>query len=84
MLSTPSWRNKRLLTEDDTVQTFSWPYDTGALINEMKYVAEIVELYEKVQQPTELAGYFAVDMSFEDAFIDSHEALVALLDRVTT
>ena len=42
VLKTSSWSNKRLLKQDDTLQTFSWPYDTGALINEMKHVSEIV------------------------------------------
>lgn len=82
VLNAPSWGSKRLLTQDDTLQTFSWPYDTGALINEMKLVSEILELYEKVQQPTDMAGYFAMTMHFEDAFIDSHEFLVELLDRL--
>ena len=42
VLKAPSWRSKRLLTQDETLQTFSWPYDTGAFINEMKHVSEIV------------------------------------------
>ena len=79
VLNTPSWRSKRLLTQDDTLQTFSWPYDTGALIIEMKHMSGIIELYEKVQQPTDMTGYFAMPMHFEDAFIDSHEFLVELL-----
>ena len=82
VLSAPSWRSKRLLTQDDTVQTFSWPFDTAALINEMKLVSEIQELYEHVQQPTDLPGYFAMPMQFEDAFVDSHAFLLELLDRL--
>ena len=31
-----------LLGQDETLQIFSWPYDTGALINEMKHMSEIV------------------------------------------
>ena len=84
VLNPPSWRSKRLLVNDDNVQTFSWPYDTEALICEINKLSELQELHEKVQQPTELAGYFVVPMLFEDAFIDSHDALVELLDRVTT
>jgi hypothetical protein len=42
VLKTTSWSNKRLLRQDETLQTFSWPHDTGALINEMKLVSEIV------------------------------------------
>jgi hypothetical protein len=84
VLNQPSWRSKRLLVNDDNVQTFSWPYDTEALICEINKLSELHELHEKVQQPTELAGYFVVPMLFEDAFIDSHDALVELLDRVTT
>ncbi len=72
-----------MLRQDETLKTFSWHHDTGALINEMKLVAEIADLHEKVQQPTELVGYFQVPMQFQDAFIDSHEFLVDLLDRVT-
>ena len=83
VLKTSSWSNKRLLRQDETLQTFSWPYDTGALINEMKHVSEIAELYEKVQEPTELAGYFVMPMHFQDAFIDSHDFLIDLLDRLT-
>jgi len=52
-------------------------------MEEMEHVADIQDLYEKVQEPTELAGYFAVPMQFQDAFIDSHEFLVDLMDRVT-
>ena len=83
VLKTSSWSNKRLLRLDETLQSFSWPYDTGALINELKHVSEIAELYEKVQEPTELAGYFVVPMHFQDAFIDSHDFLIDLLDRLT-
>jgi hypothetical protein len=83
VLKTSSWSNKRLLRQDDTVQSFAWPYDTAALIEELQHISEICDLYEKVQEPTELAGYFAVPMHFQDAFIDSHEFLVDLLDRVT-
>ena len=72
-----------MLVQDETLQTFSWPYDTGALIDELQRLSEIADLLEKVQEPTELAGYFAVPMHFQDAFIDSHEFLVQLLDRVT-
>jgi len=83
VLKTSSWSNKRLLKQDDTLQTFSWPYDTGALIEELQHISEIADLHDKVQEPTELAGHFAVPMHFQDAFIDSHEFLLDLLDRVT-
>ena len=72
-----------MLRLDETLQSFSWPYDTGALIDDMKHVSEIAELYAKVQEPTELAGYFVVPMHFQDAFIDSHDFLIDLLDRLT-
>ena len=72
-----------MLKQDDTLQSFAWPYDTAALIEELQHISEICDLYENVQEPTELAGYFAVPMHFQDAFIDSHEFLVDLLDRVT-
>ena len=83
MLDKPSWRSNRLLKDDDTLQTFSWPYDTAALISEMSKLSEVQDLYEKVEQPTELAGYFTVPMHFQDAFIDSHGFLIELIDRVT-
>jgi hypothetical protein len=38
VLNAPSWRSKSLLTQDETLQTFSCPFDTGALINEMKHI----------------------------------------------
>ena len=83
MLNKPSWRSNRLLKDDDTLQTFSWPYDTAALISEMSKLSEVQDLYEKVEQPPELAGYFEVPMQFQDAFIDSHDFLIELIDRVT-
>jgi len=83
VLKTTSWSNKRLLRQDETLQSFSWPYDTRALVEELQHLSEIAELYEKVEEPTELAGYFAVPMHFQDAFIESHECLVDLIDRVT-
>jgi hypothetical protein len=42
VLKTSSWSNKRLLKQDDTLQTFHWPHDTDALIDEMKHMSEIV------------------------------------------
>jgi hypothetical protein len=82
-LNTSSWSHKRLLRHDDSLQTFSWPHGTGALIDDMQHLSEIADLHEKVQEPTELAGLFEVHMHFQDAFIDSHDFLIDLLDRVT-
>jgi hypothetical protein len=83
VLKTSSWSNKHLLKHDDSLQTFAWPYNTGALIEELEHISEIADLHEKVQEPTELGGCFSVPMHFQDAFIDSHEFMVDLLDRVT-
>jgi hypothetical protein len=83
VLKTSSWSNKRLLRNDDSLETFSWPHDTGALIDDMKHLSEIADLHEQIQEPAELAGYFAVPMHFQDAFVDSHDFMIDLLDRVS-
>lgn len=83
-MSNITWREKRLLSQDETIQNFDWPYTTAELINELSMVDEIMDLRSKLEQPTEMREYLRVDMSFEEAFIDSHELLVHLLDRVTT
>jgi hypothetical protein len=83
VMANVAWSTKRLLCEDDTIQSFYWPYTTGELINELSMVDEIMDLQVKLQQPTEMRDYFSVDMCFEEAFIDSHELLLVLLDRVT-
>jgi hypothetical protein len=83
VLKTSSWSNKSLLRQDETLETFFWPHDTGAFIEELQHLSDIVDLYAKVEEPTELAGYFAVPMHFQDVFIDSHEVLIDLMDRVT-
>ena len=79
-----SWRTKRLLTQDDNLHPFCWTYGTGELIDELQRIDEILELSEILQQPTEVADHFGISMCFEEAFIDSHEMLVILLDRVTS
>ena len=61
VLNPPSWRSKRLLKNDETLQTFSWPYDTGALINEMKHVSEIVLSLSLPSLP--LSKYCVCDLS---------------------
>jgi hypothetical protein len=83
-MSDITWREKRLLSQDDTIQSFDWPYTTAELIYELSMVDEIMDLRSKLEQPTEMREYLRVDMCFEEAFIDSHELLVQLLDRVTT
>ena len=81
--NTPSWREKRLLTLDDTLQPFCWTYGTGQLIEELARIDEILNLSEVLQQPTDVPDHFGIDICFEESFIDSHEMLVMLLDRVT-
>ena len=84
MNSMPSWREKRLLTEDDNLHPFCWTYGTGELIDELARIDEILNLSEVLQQPTDMPDHFGIDICFEESFIDSHEMLVMLLDRVTT
>jgi hypothetical protein len=83
MSSTPSWREKRLLTQDDNLHPFCWTYGTGELIEELARIDEILNLTEVLQQPTDIPNHFGIDICFEESFIDSHEMLVELLDRVT-
>lgn len=83
MSSTPSWREKRLLTQDDNLHPFCWTYGTGELIEELARIDEILNLFEVLQQPTDIPDHFGIDICFEESFIDSHEMLVELLDRVT-
>jgi hypothetical protein len=79
-----SWREKRLLTQDDNLHPFCWTYGTGELIDELARIDEILNLSEVLQQPTDEADHFGISMCFEESFIDSHEMLVMLLDRVTS
>jgi hypothetical protein len=44
MNSIPSWREKRLLTEDDNLHPFYWTYGTGELIDELPRIDEILNL----------------------------------------
>jgi hypothetical protein len=81
--SMPSWQAMRLLKDDNTLQTFSWMHGTGKLIDELQYIDNILQLADTVNQPTEIVGHFEIALSFEESFIDSHELLVVLLDRVT-
>ena len=81
--SMPSWQSRRLLTNDDTLHKFTWTHGTAKLITELASIEEILNLAELVQQPTEMLGHFEISLSFEESFIDSHEMLVMLLDRVT-
>ena len=79
----PSWHEKRLLTQDDTLHPFCWTYGTGELIEELARVDEILTLSEVLQRPTDLEDHFGIQIYFEESFIDSHSKLVELLDRVT-
>jgi len=81
--SMPSWQTRRLLINDDTLHTFTWTHGTAKLITELASIEEILHLAGIVQQPTEMPGHFEIALSFEESFIDSHEMLVMLLDRVT-
>ena len=77
-----SWREKRLLNQDDNLQPLCWTYGTGELIDELARIDEILNLSEILQQPTEVADHFGISTCFEESFIDSHEMLVMLRDRV--
>ena len=80
----PSFSDKRLFKEDDSLQTFSWPHGTRELIVERKRVHDILALNAKVKQPTDRQGYLGMDIPFEEAFIDSHDLRVELTDRLHT
>ena len=45
-----SWREKRLLNQDDNLQPFCWTYGTGELIDELARIDEILNLSEILQQ----------------------------------
>ena len=54
------------------------------MIDELARIDEILNLSEILQQPTEVVDHFGISMCFEESFIDSHEMLVMLRDRVTS
>ena len=77
-----SWKDKPRYGDDDTLRTFEWPYGTGELIDELKRVREILDIADKMQ-PSEAIRPIEVEMAFEECFIDSHENLMMLMDRLT-
>ena len=80
----PSFKDLRLLMEDDSLQPFSWPHGARELMLERKRVRDILVLRAKVKQPTDLLGYLGIDITFHEAFIDSHDLRVELTDRLHT
>ena len=80
----PSFSDKRLFQEDDSLQTFCWPHGARELMVERKRVRDILALNAKVKQPTDRTGYLGMDIPFEEAFIDSHDMRVELTDRLHT
>ena len=75
----PSWNDKPRYGDDKTLRTFVWPYGTGELIDELKRVREILTLSDKI----EAARPIEIEIAFEECFIDSHEMLMMLMDRLT-
>ena len=80
----PSFKDLRLLVEDDSLQAFSWPHSARELMLDRKRVRDILLLRAKVKQPTDMMGYLGVDIPFHEAFIDSHDLRVELTDRLHT
>ena len=77
----PSWNDKRRYCDDYTLPTFVWPHGTGELIDELKRVREILTISDKIR-PSESMVQLEIDMAFEECFIDSHEMLIMLMDRL--
>ena len=82
LLRRPSWHDKRRLSDDDTLQTFLWAYGTGELMDELNRVREIGTLADKIEAG-EPQYQVCIQVSFDEAFIDSHATLVMLMDRLT-
>lgn len=78
----PSWKDKPRYGDDDTLRTFEWSYGTAEFIDELKHVREIIAIADKMQ-PGEAARPIEIEIAFEECFIDSHEMLMMLLDRLT-
>jgi len=78
----PSWNNKLRLRDDHTLHPFVWSHGTGELIDELKHVREILALADKIQ-PSEAARPIEIEIAFEECFIDSHDTLMMLMDRLT-
>lgn len=79
----PSWNDKPSYRDDNTLRTFVWPYGTGELIDELKRVREILAIADKMQPSDQRPIPIEVEMAFEECFIDSHEMLMMLMDRLT-
>lgn len=79
----PSWNDKKRYGDDNTLRTFVWPYGTGELIDELKRVREILAVADKMQPSDQRPIPIEVEMAFEECFIDSHEMLMMLMDRLT-
>jgi hypothetical protein len=77
-----SWKDKPRYSDDDTLHTFTWPYGTGELIDELRRVREILDIADKIQ-PSEAIRPIEIDVEFEECFINSHENLMMLMDRLT-
>ena len=78
----PSWKDKLRYEDDDTLLTFDWPYGTGEFIDELNRVREILAVADKIQ-PSEVARPIEIEIAFEECFIDSHDMLMMLMDRLT-
>ena len=79
----PSWNDKTRYRDDNTLRTFVWPYGTGELIEELKRVREILDVADKMQPSDVRPIPIEIEMAFQECFIDSHEMLMMLMDRLT-
>lgn len=77
----PSWNDKRRYCDDTTLLSFVWPHGTGELIDELKRVREILSVADKIR-PDDAMIQLEIDIAFEECFIDSHEMLIMLMDRL--
>ena len=81
MQHAPPWPQR-----EDTVQSFAWPYPASELIAERKRVCEILALRAILEHPKvgDLDQFKAlgVPISFQEAFIATHEQRLSLMHRV--
>jgi hypothetical protein len=68
----------------ESVQPFTFPYGARELLAERKRVREIENLRVKVEKPFDcnnVQSIWGVPMSFQESFIDSHEARLRFMDK---
>ena len=66
----------------ESVQAFTWAYGAREMIAERKRVREIEKLRVQVEKPFDSETVWGVPMSFQESFIDSHEARLTFMEKV--